>query len=308
MEVGDLDEIFIRKGEKMISKVFGRIKITKKNAPYIFLLPIISVFLLFLLYPIVDSLIMSFYTFKYGEFDFVGFQNYIMLFKDNVFLTALKNNLIYLVIQVPIMVTLALILANLINQKYIYGKPFFRISIFMPAITALVAYSLVFMLLLNTEHGIINYLLSLINISSIDWLNKPIAARLSIIIAITWRWTGYNMIIMLAGLQGIPEVLYEASDIDGASEFAKFTRITIPLMKNIILFCIITSTIGTLQLFDESYVLTSGGPNNSTITIAHYLYNTGFRYIKFGYAAAISYILVAIIGIISYIQFKIGGE
>lgn len=305
MEVGDLDEIFIRKGEKMISKVFGRIKITKKNAPYIFLLPIISVFLLFLLYPIVDSLIMSFYTFKYGEFDFVGFQNYIMLFKDNVFLTALKNNLIYLVIQVPIMVTLALILANLINQKYIYGKPFFRISIFMPAITALVAYSLVFMLLLNTEHGIINYLLSLINISSIDWLNKPIAARLSIIIAITWRWTGYNMIIMLAGLQGIPEVLYEASDIDGASEFAKFTRITIPLMKNIILFCIITSTIGTLQLFDESYVLTSGGPNNSTITIAHYLYNTGFRYIKFGYAAAISYILVAIIGIISYIQFKI---
>jgi lactose/L-arabinose transport system permease protein len=116
------------------------------------------------------------------------------------------------------------------------------------------------------------------------------------------------MIIMIAGLQGIPLEIYEAADIDGASSVQKFFGITVPLMRHIILFCMITSTIGTLQLFDESYILTAGGPDNATITVAHYLYNAGFRYIKFGYAAAMSYVLVMIIGIFSYLQFKIGGS
>ena len=116
------------------------------------------------------------------------------------------------------------------------------------------------------------------------------------------------MVIMLAGLQRIPQEIYEASDIDGASRFQKFMKITLPLMKPIILFSVITSTIGTLQLFDESYILTEGGPDSATITVAHYLYNNGFKYIKFGYAAAISYVLVIIIAILSYIQFKVGED
>ena len=135
-------------------------------------------------------------------------------------------------------------------------------------------------------------------------------ARMAIIIGITWRWTGYNTIIMIAGLKNIPLELYESADIDGANAFQKFFYITIPMVKSIILFVSITSTIGTLQLFDESFILTGGGPDNATITIGHYLYNTGFSYYKFGYAAAISYALVVIIGILSIIQFRMskGGE
>lgn len=133
---------------------------------------------------------------------------------------------------------------------------------------------------------------------------------MAIIIGITWRWTGYNTIIMIAGLKNIPLELYESADIDGANAFQKFFYITIPMVKSIILFVSITSTIGTLQLFDESFILTGGGPDNATITIGHYLYNTGFSYYKFGYAAAISYALVVIIGILSIIQFRMskGGE
>lgn len=295
-------------GKAKAGKKFKLFRVNQKNAPYVFLLPIIIIFSAFMIYPIVSSFIMSFQEFSQGEFHFVGLNNYIMLMKDPVFKSALTNNMIYFVIQVPIMVFLALLLANVLNMASLRAKTFFRISIFLPAITALVAYSLVFMLLLNTEYGLVNYILSFFGLGPVDWLNTPTAARISLMLSITWRWTGYNMIIMIAGLQGIPLEIYEAANIDGASAIDKFFKITVPMMKPIILFCMITSTIGTLQLFDESYILTAGGPDNATITVAHYLYNTGFRYIKFGYAAAISYALVIIIGVFSFIQFKLGGS
>ena len=282
---------------------------TQKTIPYFLLFPIVLIFLVFMVYPIIDSLILSFQQYKYGVYTFIGLNNYKRLLIDPVFKTALTNNLIYLVIQVPIMIGLALILADLLNNKFLKGKTFFRISFFMPAVTALVAYSLVFKLLLNSDYGFINYMLAALHLPTVDWLNRAISSKASIILSMTWRWTGYNIVILLAGLQGISEEIYEACSIDGANAFQKFWRITLPLMKPIILFCIITSTIGTLQLFDESYILTGGGPNNSTITIAHYLYNTSFRFINFGYASAMSYILVLIIAIFSLIQFKlVGGD
>jgi len=275
-----------------------------KTAPYYFLLPILVVFSVFMIYPIISSLILSFQEFKHGEYTFVGFKNYVYLFKDPVFKMALYNTFTYLIIQVPIMVFLALFLADVLNQRFIKLQAFFRISIFMPAITALVAYSLIFKLLFNTEYGLINYLLSIAGLHGIDWLYGPASSKAAIMIAVTWRWTGYNMIIMIAGLQAIPKELYEASSIDGANSVQRFLRITVPLMKPIILFCFITSTIGTLQLFDESYILTRGGPDNATITISHYLYNVGFRFLNFGYAAAISYVLVLVTALVSLIQFK----
>lgn len=282
---------------------------TQKTIPYFLLFPIVLIFLVFMVYPIIDSFILSFQQYKYGKYTFIGLNNYKRLLVDPVFKTALTNNLIYLVIQVPIMIGLALILADLLNNKFLKGKAFFRISFFMPAVTALVAYSLVFKLLLNTDYGFINYILAAVHLPTIDWLNRAVSSKASIIISMTWRWTGYNIIILLAGLQAISEDIYEACSIDGANAFQKFWKITLPLMKPIILFCIITSTIGTLQLFDESYILTGGGPNNATITVAHYLYNTAFRFINFGYASAISYILVIIIAIFSLIQFKlVGGD
>ena len=282
---------------------------TQKTIPYFLLFPIVLIFLVFMVYPIIDSFILSFQQYKYGIYTFIGLNNYKRLLIDSVFKTALTNNLIYLIIQVPIMIGLALVLADLLNNKFLKGKAFFRISFFMPAVTALVAYSLVFKLLLNSDYGFINYLLTAVHLPTVDWLNRAVSSKASIIISMTWRWTGYNIVILLAGLQGISEDIYEACSIDGANAFQKFWKITLPLMKPIILFCIITSTIGTLQLFDESYILTGGGPNNATITVAHYLYNTSFRFINFGYASAMSYVLVLIIAIFSLIQFKfVGGD
>lgn len=301
----------IKKKEGLLYKILNivkKLKVTKKTAPYYFLSPILIIFCVFMIYPIIDSLILSFKEFKYGEYNFIGLRNYTMLFKDQIFITSLKNTFVYLIIQVPIMIMLALILAVVLNQKFLKLKGFFRISIFMPAITGLVAYALIFKLLLNSDYGLINHFLRAIGLQGVDWLNRPLSAKASIMIAITWRWTGYNMVIMIAGLQRIPYEIYEACDIDGASRFQTFMKITLPLMKPIILFCAITSTIGTLQLFDEAYILTNGGPDNATTTVAHYLYNQGFRYMKFGYAAAMSYVLVAIIAVLSLVQFKVAGS
>ncbi|MEF9973160.1 MAG: sugar ABC transporter permease [Clostridia bacterium] len=280
----------------------------QKSAPYYFIAPLFIIFSLFIVYPIVDSFIMSFQTFKAGKYLFAGLDNYATLVRDPVFLITLKNTLIYLIIQVPVMVVLSLGLASLLDTRGLRGKALFRTGLFLPSVTALVAYSLVFKLLLNADYGFINFLLSKVGIAPVDWLNSRIGARASIILSMTWRWTGYNMIIMIAGLQAIPQDIYEAASIDGASAWQKFVRITIPMMRSIILFVSVTSTIGTFQLFDESYVLTAGGPNNATITMAHYLYNTGFRYFKFGYAAAISYAMVLIILLLSVLQFKLGGD
>ncbi len=284
--------------------------ITAKTAPYFFLAPMIAIFAVFMLYPVFHSLVLGFFSFDAGEYAFVGLGNYVTMLGDPVFWKALGNTFIYLLIQVPVMVILSLVLGVLIEQDFLKLRSGFRISIFLPSVTALVAYALVFKLLLNTDYGMINHLLNLFGLSPVDWLHTTWGARFSIILAITWRWTGYNTIIMIAGIKGIGSELYESADIDGASFLQKLTRITIPMVKPILLFVSITSTIGTLQLFDESYILTTGGPDNATISIGHYLYSQGFSFFKFGYAAALSWALVLIIAILSLIQFKAtkGGE
>lgn len=283
---------------------------TRKNAPYLFLTPMIILFSVFMIYPVIKSLILSFQDFTDGQYIFCGIQNYVTMFKDPIFWKSLKNTFIYLAVQVPVMVVLSLVLGVMVEQAFLKFRSGFRMSIFLPSVTALVAYAIVFKLLFNTDFGLVNHALRAIGFTGVDWLNTVWGARMAIIIGITWRWTGYNTIIMIAGLKNIPLELYESADIDGANAFQKFFYITIPMVKSIILFVSITSTIGTLQLFDESFILTGGGPDNATITIGHYLYNTGFSYYKFGYAAAISYALVVIIGILSIIQFRMskGGE
>lgn len=300
--------IDVKRNVEKKKSLLSRLTLTKKNAPYVFLLPILIIFAVFFIYPICSSLILSFKKFDYGEYTYVGLSNYARLMKDPTFIAALKNTLFYLVIQVPPMIFLALVFAVLLDQKFLRYKAFFRMSIFLPAITGLVAYSLVFKLLFNFDYGLINKTIELLGFSAVDWLNRPMSAKIAIIVAVTWRWTGYNMIIMIAGLQGIGKEIYEACEIDGASKVQTFFNVTIPLMKPIILFCTITSTIGTLQLFDQSYILTNGGPDNATITIVHYLYNQGFKSLNLGYAAAMSYVLVIIIGLLSMLQFFMGRE
>ncbi len=278
--------------------------INQHSVPYVLIAPTVLIFSAFMIYPIFRSLYLSFFEYTSGEYIFVGIQNYVKLFEDPIFYKAMFNTFIYLVIQVPVMIIGALLIAVAIEQKFVKGKAFFRTSIFLPSVTALVAYALVFKVLLNSEHGLINYVLEWFGGKPVSWFYEEWPARFAVIISITWRWLGYNMIILLAGIQSIPNELMEAADIDGATFWKKLIHITIPMIKPIILFCTITSTIGTLQLFDEPFILTEGGPNNATITMGQYLFNNGFTYLKFGYASAIGYVMVVIIGLLSVFQFR----
>ncbi|OWA35021.1 lactose ABC transporter permease [Saccharibacillus sp. O16] len=264
----------------------------------------------FYFYPMIQALILSFKTGTGLNLKFNGLGNYQRLFTDKIFLTAVSNTFIYLLFQVPLMIILAMFFSVLLNDRNLKFKGFFRTAIFLPAITSLVAYSIVFKYLFAPD-GLVNAMLMNIHIISapIQWISDPFWAKVTIIIAITWRWTGYNMIFYLSGLQNIDSSIYEAARIDGASAVRQFFSITVPLLKPIILFTSITSTIGTLQLFDEVMNITKGGPGNATTTISQYIYNLSFKYsADFGYAATVSYSIVIMIIILSFIQFKVAGD
>lgn len=270
----------------------------------------VALIVLFSFYPMIKAFITSLQAGMGMNLEFVGLENYTRLFSDPVFIEAVKNTFIYLIIQVPVMIILALFIAVMLNNKNLRFKGLFRTAIFLPCVTSLVAYSVLFKSLFATE-GLFNQLLMSINLieAPIMWLTDPFWAKVTIIIAITWRWTGYNMIFYLAGLQNIDPSIYEAAELDGASGFTRFFKITAPLLKPIILFTTILSTNGTLQLFDEVVNITAGGPANATITISQYIYNLCFKYTPdFGYAAAVSYVIVIIVAILSFIQFKVGGD
>ncbi|MBS4197741.1 carbohydrate ABC transporter permease [Lederbergia citri] len=265
---------------------------------------------IFYFLPMIQAFILSFKSGMGNNLEFVGIDNYTRLFKDPTFLAALKNTFIYLIVQVPIMIILALVLSVLLNDPKLKFKGFFRTAIFLPAVTSLVAYSIIFKYLFGLD-GILNQFLMGISLISkpIPWLTDPLLAKITIIIAITWRWTGYNMIFYLSGLQNVDQSIYEAAKIDGANAFQVFTKITIPVLKPIILFTSITSTIGTLQIFDEIMNITKGGPGNSTVSISQYIYNLSFKYSPdFGYAAAVSFVIVILIVIFSSLQFKAAGD
>lgn len=267
-------------------------------------------FLFFTFYPIINSLFLSFQSSRGMIYKFNGLGNIKRMLEDKMFYLSLKNTFIYLIFQVPLMLILSIFLATLLNKKDLKFRNFFRISIFLPCVTSLVAYSVLFKMIFS-DNGLINNILIKLNLinSSIGWLSDPFWAKITIIIALLWRWTGYNMIFFLAALQSVPKDIYEAAEIDGVSKYKQFIYITIPQLKPIILFTTVMSTIGTLQLFDEPMNLTMGGPANSTMTISQYIYNVSFVYApNFGYAATLSYSVVLIIALLSYIQFKIAGD
>ena len=281
-------------------------KIKKKNIiPWLFIAPALIFILCFSIYPLIEAIYLSFMTTRRGDIVFAGLQNFKRLLSDQYFYTSLKNSLIYLIIQVPIMTLLAILLAMALHNGITKLKGLFRTIYFIPFIVESVAYSLIFVLLFQ-ERGVINFLLSIINISPVMWLTQTWPARFLIMLIMTWRWTGYNMIIILAGLQSIPNDYYEAATIDGANAFNKFVNITIPMLKPVILFSTILSTIGTLNLFTEPYLLTNGGPNNSTISLGLYIYRQAFQSINLTYAATISVAILVIVGVLSRLQMKVG--
>lgn len=272
-------------------------------------IPALLIFI-FSFYPMIQSFILSLQSGKGTVYHFVGFKNYIRLFSDPMFKQAVANTFLYLIIQVPIMLLLGLVIANLLNSPSLKGRSFYRTAIFLPCVTSLVAYSVLFKSIFAYD-GIVNKFLMAIHLldEPIAWLLDPFWARIVIIIAITWRWTGYNMIFYLASMQNIDSSIYEAAEIDGASKFQQFKTITIPLLKPIILLTTIMSTNGTLQLFDEAMNITNGGPGNATMTISQYIYNLSFVYTpNFGYAATVSYAIVFMVAILAFLQFKVAGD
>ena len=273
-----------------------------------FLLPAAILIFVFCFYPMIQALMLSFTNGMGDSVRWVGFANYVRILKDKTFLQCLFNTVFYFIIQVPVMLIIALVLAQLLNNPNIKGKGIYRTMIFLPCATSLVSYSMIFKSLF-AQDGLVNHVISAIGLPTVDWFQNAWAARFVIIIALVWRWTGYNMVFYLAGLQNIDYSVYEASRIDGASPFQQFTKITIPLLKPTILLTAIMSTSGTLQLFDESVNLTAGGPGKSTMTLTHYIYNISFvETPKFNYAAALSVFILIIVAILSAIQMKVGDK
>lgn len=237
-----------------------------------------------------------------------GFANYARILKDPTFKQTLFNTFFYLIVQVPIMLVLALMFASMLNNKDLRFKGLFRTCIFLPCATSLVSYAMIFRSLFAND-GFINMVLRNLGMSPILWFGNAWTARAVIIIALVWRWTGYNMVFYLSGLQNIEYSVYEAAKIDGASPMQSFFKITVPLLKPTILLTAITSTNGTLQLFDESLNLTNGGPGKSTMTMSHYIYNISFKQSpNFGYAAAMSILILIMVAILAILQMKVGDE
>lgn len=282
----------------------------QSRAGWTFLTPAVLLIAIMSFLPMIQALFLSFQTGIGNKMKWTGVTNYIRMFKDPVFVQALKNNFIYLIIQVPVMLILALVLASLLNHKDLRFKGLFRTAIFLPCATSLVSYAVIFRSLFAVD-GLVNNILMKLGFLSTgyNFLGHPNSARVVIILALIWRWTGYNMVFYLSGLQNIEYSVYEAAKIDGASPIQSFFRITVPLLRPTILLTAIMSTNGTLQLFDESVNLTNGGPANATITMSHYIYNVSFKYVpNFGYAASMSYLILFLVAVLAFVQLKVGDK
>ncbi len=277
---------------------------------WIFIAAAFLLYLIFTIYPAVESLKMAFQSFEGGKYIFVGIKNFKRMFGDSIFLQSLFNTFLYMIIQVPIMLILAMVIATMLNSRILKCRGFFRTSIFLPCVTSLVAYSILFKMMFSLD-GIVNQALMHLGIldAPYQYLQNSTWARAIIIIAMIWRWTGYNVIFYLSALQNISQETFEAAKVDGANAVQTFFRVTIPQLKPIVLLTTIMSTNGTLQLFDETMNITQGGPANATITVSHYIYNQSFVYApNFGYASAISYVVVFIMIILAVIQFGVAGK
>ncbi|MFE9629494.1 carbohydrate ABC transporter permease [Streptomyces sp. NPDC006463] len=280
----------------------------RRVAPYFFVLPALLLFAAFKIYPIGRSFVISLHKTVGGTERFVGADNYTRLLGDPLFWTALKNTSVILAVQVPLMLALATGLAVALNSTMLRGRAVFRLGFFLPMVTGLVAYGILFSVLLSKDYGLLNWLLDLVGADPVPWLTDPLWAKVSLGLALTWHYTGYNAVILLARLQAVPAELYDAAAVDGAGAWTSFRHVTLPGLRPALLLTTVLSTIGTLQVFDEPYVLTGGGPDNATLTIGVYLYQNAFKYFDFGYASAIAYALAVLIGILGVIQFRLLGE
>lgn len=268
----------------------------------LFLLPSLLGFLVFIIFPIVYSLGVSFTNWDLiNPMNFVGLENYRTLFSDSNFTNALKNTLIFIVGYLPLVMIIGLLIALVLNSKLRF-KTVFRGIYFLPVVTSWVAVSLVWKWLLNPKYGLVNYFLSLIGVGGPNWLHNPNTAMLAVILVSVWKDIGFIMVLYLGGLQNISPALYEAASLDGATKKQEFWHITFPMLRPTTFFVSMISLINSFQVFDQVNIMTEGGPGNSTTVLVQNIYDHAFKYSEMGYATAMSWVLFAIIFFVSLVQ------
>lgn len=282
-----------------------------KRAPYIFIAPTLILLSLFSLIPILVALVISFTDMNLGgladlsSVQFIGFTNFAEVLTDRVFIKAIFNTLFYVIIGVPLVILVSLCIALLINLGTSKIFKAFRVIYYLPSVTNIVAVAVVWSYLYNPSLGLFNYLLNMAGLSDVPWLTEPTVAKLSLILLALWKAVGLNMIIFIAALQGIPKTYYEAAQLDGANTWQQVTNITIPMLRFAIFFVSITTMIGWLQFFEEPFVMTDGGPLDGTLSVALFIYQNGFSFNNFGYAASGSFVLFVSIIAITLVQLRL---
>ncbi len=284
------------------------------NAAWLFLAPALVLIGVFFFLPVAAALLLSLTDFDIyavassENTRFVGLDNYVQLLKTPLFWSSLRNTFYFALVGGPLTIAVSLGAALLLNAKLVRWRSVFRTIYFTPFVTTLVAVAIVWRYLYHTRYGLLNYALGALGIEPIDWLGDPHWAMPAIILMAVWKNFGYNMLIFIAGLQSIPDELYDAANVDGAGPVRQFMNITLPMLGPTLLFVGVITMIGYFQLFAEPYVMTQGGPLRSTTSVVLYMYEEGFRWWRMGYAAAIAFVLFVVILIATLVQFRIQRE
>jgi multiple sugar transport system permease protein len=284
------------------------------NAAWLFLAPALALIGVFFFLPVAAALLLSLTDFDIyavassENTRFVGLHNYVQLLKTPLFWSSLKNTFYFALVGGPLTIAVSLGAALLVNAKLVRWRSFFRTIYFTPFVTTLVAVAIVWRYLYHTRYGLLNYLLVTLGLTPIDWLGDPRWAMPAIILMAVWKNFGYNMLIFIAGLQSIPDELYDAANVDGAGPVRQFMNVTLPMLGPTLLFVGVITMIGYFQLFAEPYVMTQGGPLRSTTSVVLYMYEEGFRWWRMGYAAAIAFVLFIVILLATLVQFRLQRE
>lgn len=285
------------------NKIIRQRKARSDRYGYLLIAPYYVFFIVFIIVPILMNIVLSFSNYDFIDISFIGIDNYVRLFKDSLFVLALKNTLIFTVFQLLLSMSLGLVLAVLLNNK-LMGIRFFRTGFFTPHVTSMVAVSMIWLWMYEPSHGMFNQMLEAVGIKAQKWLYDPSLAMGSIIFMSVWKSIGYNIVIYLAGLQSIPKNMYEAADVDGANALQKFIHITIPMLQPVTFFLLVTGFINNFNVFEQIQVMTKGGPLNSTTTVVHQIYLRAFSEFQMGYAAAMSIMLLIFVACITALNFR----
>jgi multiple sugar transport system permease protein len=284
------------------------------NAAWLFLAPALVLIGVFFFLPVAAALLLSLTDFDIyavassENTRFVGLHNYVQLLKTPLFWSSLRNTFYFALVGGPLTIAVSLGAALLVNAKLVRWRSLFRTIYFTPFVTTLVAVAIVWRYLYHTRYGLLNYALGALGIAPIDWLGDPHWAMPAIILMTVWKNFGYNMLIFIAGLQSIPDELYDAANVDGAGPVRQFVNVTLPMLGPTLLFVGVITMIGYFQLFAEPYVMTQGGPLRSTTSVVLYMYEEGFRWWRMGYAAAIAFVLFVVILLATLVQFRLQRE